>query len=113
MSITNITVNNGGLTRAFEAWKLSSKDAEKFNERNKTLPGLSDFISEQLFYSTFGQSFCEKIKPKLVEMFSEIDVHSKGKYRAIGSVNSNEYFAKTFNCSKNSSMNPEKKCLIW
>jgi len=33
-------------------------------------------------------------------MFSEIDVHSKGKYRDIGSVSSNEYFAKTFQLSK-------------
>ncbi len=41
------------------------------------------------------------------------DVHTFGKTRINGAVTNNEYFAKAFNCPKNSSMNPEKKCKIW
>jgi len=106
--------DNGGLGRSFEAWKLSYiKDPKKFSERNKALPGLSDFTPEQLFYIAFGQSNCEKSTPEVSEMNSEIDPHSPGKYRIIGSIVNSEHFAKTFNCPKNSPMNPEKKCLIW
>ena len=97
-----------------EAWKLSSKDSKKFNERNKALPGLSNFTAEQLFYIAFGQSYCEKYTPEIVrKVYEEQNVHNPGQYRVIGSVSNSEHFAKTFNCPKNSPMNPEKKCLIW
>jgi len=105
--------DNGGINRSFEAWKLSSKDAKKFNERNKVLPGLSDFTAEQLFYISFSQAFCEKLTPEVREIRNENDPHSPGKYRVIGTLSNNEHFAKTFNCPKKSPMNPEKKCLIW
>jgi len=114
LTLNENLADNGGLSRSFEAWKLSSiKDPKKFSERNKALPGLSDFTPEQLFYIAFGQSFCEKNTPELLEMLNETDPHSPGQYRIIGSVSNNEHFAKTFNCPKNSPMNPEKKCLIW
>jgi len=113
LTLNENLADNGGLSRALEAWKFTSKDTKKFNERNKALPGLSEFTDEQLFYIAFGQSFCEKMKPELVEIYNEKDTHSRGKYRVIGSVSNNEHFAKTFNCPKNSPMNPEKKCLIW
>jgi len=105
--------DNGGLSRSFEAWKLSSKDTKTFKERNRALPGLSDYTAEQLFYISFGQTWCNKVTPERAEKLNESDPHSRGKYRIIGSVSNNEHFAKTFNCPKNSSMNPEKKCLIW
>jgi len=105
--------DNGGLSRSLEAWKLSSKDDKMFNERNKALPGLSDFTAEQLFFISFGQAFCEKYTPEIREKRIEDDPHSPGEYRVIGSISNNEYFAKAFNCPKKSPMNPEKKCLIW
>ena len=113
ITLTENMSDNGGLKRSFEAWKLSSKDAKTFNERNKALPGLSDFTAEQLFYISFGQTNCEKITSEVTEKLNDKDPHSRGKYRVIGSVSNNEHFAKTFNCPKNSPMNPEKKCLIW
>ena len=105
--------DNGGLSRSFEAWKLSSKDTKTFKERNRALPGLSDYTAEQLFYISFGQTWCNKVTPERAEKLNESDPHSRGKYRIIGSVSNNEHFAKTFNYPKNSPMNPEKKCLIW
>jgi len=105
--------DNGGLSRAFEAWKLSNKDDEKFNERNKALPGLSEFTAEQLFYIAFGQSFCEKGTPEMAKTYLSSNLHSLGQYRIIGSISNNEQFAKVFSCPKNSPMNPELKCKIW
>ena len=105
--------DNGGLSRSFEAWKLSSKDTKTFKERNRALPGLSDYTAEQLFYISFGQTWCNKVTPERAEKLNESDPHSRGKYRVIGTLSNNEYFAKSFNCPKKSPMNPEKKCLIW
>jgi len=113
ITLTENMSDNGGLKRSFEAWKLSSKDAKTFNERNKALPDLSNFTAEQLFYISFGQTWCEKMTPEVTEKLNDSDPHSRGKYRVIGSISNNEHFAKTFNCPKNSPMNPEKKCLIW
>jgi len=105
--------DNGGINRAFEAWKLSSNDTTTFNERNKPLPGLSNFTPDQLFFISFGQFWCEKITPELAEIHNESNPHSRGKYRVIGTLSNNEYFAKSFNCPKKSPMNPEKKCILW
>jgi len=105
--------DNGGINRSLEAWKLSRKDKKKFNERNKALPGLSDFTAEQLFYVSFGQIYCEKRTPESLKHQILTNEHSPGKYRIIGTLSNNENFAKVFNCPKNSPMNPEKKCLIW
>jgi len=111
LTLNENIADNGGIKRAFEAWKLSSKDTKKFKERNKALPGLSKFTPEQLFYVSFGQNYCEKATPTKLE--NSVDVHAIGKYRVIGVVSNDEDFAKAFNCPKKSPMNPEKKCLIW
>ncbi|OUM64689.1 hypothetical protein PIROE2DRAFT_42280, partial [Piromyces sp. E2] len=113
LTINENLADNGALSRAYEAWILSSKNVEKFTERNKALPGLSDYTLDQLFYIAFGQSWCEKFRPEyLVELVTK-DLHSVPKHRVNGVVSNNEHFAKTFNCPKNSPMNPEKKCKIW
>jgi len=114
LTLNENLADNGGLSRALEAWKLSSKDPKKFNERNKALPNLSNFTADQLFYIAFGQSYCENYTPEIVRKgYEEQNVHSPGRYRIIGSVSNSEHFAKIFNCPKNSPMNPEKKCSVW
>jgi len=105
--------DNGGINRAFEAWKLSSNDTSIFNERNKVLPDLSKFTAEQLFFVSYSQFWCEKITPELAEKHNESNPHSRGKHRVIGTLSNNDYFAKAFNCPKKSPMNPEKKCILW
>jgi len=113
MTLNENISDNGGINRAFEAWKLSSSDTTTFNKRNKALPGLSKFTAEQLFYIAFGQAYCEKVTPEQMEIYNESNNHSIGKYRTIGTISNNENFAKTFNCPKKSPMNPEKKCILW
>jgi len=54
-----------------------------------------------------------KYTTEIADIINERDIHSPGKYRVNGSVSNNEHFTKTFNCPKNSPMNPNKKCLIW
>lgn len=40
-------------------------------------------------------------------------VHSPPSVRVQGSLANFEQFAHTFNCSSNTTMNPERKCVLW
>jgi len=106
--------DNGGLTRAYEAWKISlSKDVENAKKHNEHLPGLSQYTFDQLFYISFGQIWCSKDRPESAIQRIRTDPHSPPKHRVNGAVSNSEHFSETFNCPPNSPMNPEKKCLIW
>jgi len=114
LTLNENLADNGGVARAFEAWKLSKrKNPEKAKENNKKLPGLTQFTPEQLFFISFGQDWCTKIRSGYAKERINIDNHSPGKYRVIGVVSNSKQFAKTFKCPANSKMNPNKKCLIW
>ncbi|OUM58062.1 hypothetical protein PIROE2DRAFT_16763 [Piromyces sp. E2] len=102
--------DNDGLNRAYEAWKMSiENDPENSKKRNWKLPSLhSQYTMEQLFFISFGQTFCSSFP-----MYNHIgDDHSPYKYRINGSVSNNKKFAKVFNCPVKSSINPETKCTL-
>ncbi|ORX83222.1 zincin [Anaeromyces robustus] len=102
--------DNGGLDRAYEAWKLSiENNPEKAKEHNKLLPGLSNYTMDQLFYIAFANSYCEVG----TSIYANEDEHSPGKSRVNGSVSNNERFAKIFNCPTKTPMNPDTKCVLW
>jgi len=105
--------DNGGIARAYEAWQLSmKKNQEMAKKNNMSLPGLEGFTFDQLFYISFGQLWCSNTEEYLLIDYLR-DEHSPAKFRVLGSVSNSEHFAKTFNCPKNSPMNPEKKCSLW
>jgi len=50
----------GGLARAYESWKLSLlEDPETAKQKNKQLPGLTQYTNDQLFFISFGKTWCE------------------------------------------------------
>lgn len=105
--------DNGGLSRAYEAWKISlNKDIELAKKHNEHLPGLSQYTFDQLFYISFGQIWCSKDRPESAIQRIRTDPHSPPKHRVNGAVRNSVHFAETFNCPQNSPMNPEEKCLI-
>ncbi|ORX79341.1 zincin [Anaeromyces robustus] len=110
VSLGENIADNGGLSRGYEAWKLSLENNPKAKEINKKLPGLSQFTNDQLYFISFGQSWCRKsdIKKDIDHLMNE---HPPAKFRVIGTVANNEYFAKAFNCPIKSPMNPEDKLL--
>jgi len=106
--------DNGGLARAYEAWKISlSRDAEEAKEHNVRLPGLSQYTLDQLFYISFGQIWCSKSRPESAIQRIRNDPHSPPQHRVNGAVSNSVHFSETFHCAANAPMNPEKKCLIW
>jgi len=101
--------DNGGIARAYEAWQLSLKNnLEEVSNRNKKLPGLSNYTLDQLFYISYGHLYCTADNTII-----EFNNHSPSKARVNVVLSNSKHFAKTFNCPKNSPMNPENKCELW
>lgn len=105
--------DNGGLARAYEAWKISLEKDEASKSHNQYLPGLSQYTFDQLFYISFGQIWCSKSRPESAVQRIRTDPHSPPQHRVNGAVSNSEHFAQTFACAKDAPMNPEKKCSIW
>jgi len=108
--------DNGGLARAYEAWKLSlQEDPEQVKKENQLLPGLSHYSMDQLFFISFAQLYCENEDNynSFITDHTLEDEHSPGSARVRGVVSNSKVFAKVFNCPVKSAMNPEKKCQVW
>jgi len=104
--------DNGGLACGYDAYKRSlSKNKNKNN--NQRLPGLTKYSQDQLFYISFGQAWCGKLRPELAVTQSLTDEHSINNIRVIGALSNSKEFAKAFKCKPNSPMNPEKKCSMY
>ncbi|ORX42211.1 zincin [Piromyces finnis] len=101
--------DNGGLTRAYESWKLSMKeDPEHVKKENQLLPGLSKYTMDQLFFISFGQIWCNN-----EYFYPKNDPHASGSARVRGTIANSKEFAAAFNCPLKSKMNPDKKCQLW
>ncbi|XP_034489006.1 membrane metallo-endopeptidase-like 1 [Drosophila innubila] len=106
-----------GLRMAMGAYRSHMKQLISENNssnvlKNEQMPGL-DLSPEQLFYVGFAQVLCADYKE---ETYWEewTDDHVMEKYRVLGTVTNDEYFAQSFNCPSGSPMNPNsKKCRIW
>jgi endothelin-converting enzyme len=95
----------GGLNAAFKAWKAREAASGQLNQR---IPGLEEFSNEQLFFISYGNSWCEKSRPGQLMTQVYSDAHSPAKDRIIGTTSNSVDFKKAFNC-------PAKKatCDLW
>ena len=90
------------------------EDPETVKKENKKLPGLTQYTADQLFFMSFGHTWCGNIyNDSNYLKFISYDVHSPGNARVNGAVSNSKIFAKTFNCPINSKMNPKDKCELW
>ncbi|KAJ3129469.1 Endothelin-converting enzyme 1 [Nowakowskiella sp. JEL0407] len=104
--------DNGGLSRAYEAWLLDLK-ASGPNSRNFWLPGLHQFSREQLFFVGFGQVWCQAILPSAALRRVRTDPHSPNRLRVNGAVQNSQYFRDAFRCREGKPMSPKDRCEIW
>ncbi|RHZ84461.1 hypothetical protein Glove_81g81 [Diversispora epigaea] len=105
--------DNGGLRGAFQAWFArynNDSDSKLYN--NYLLPGLN-VTREQLFYISFGHSWCSKSRPETAVERVRTDPHSPPVWRVNGVLRNSKHFAETFNCKAGSKMNPIDKCDLW
>ena len=94
----------GGLNAAFSAWK--KRDAQN---PNLELPGLKGRLTkEQLFFVSYGRTWCSKIRKEAAVDRVRTDPHSPAWVRVLGTTANAPAFLEAFNC-------PVKKprCELW
>jgi predicted metalloendopeptidase len=96
----------GGLKLAYSAFK----EAQKASPERVSADGMSE---EQVFFIAYGQSWCEKMRPELLELMAKTNPHSPPQYRVNGVVSDTPAFAEAFSCKEGSPMRPAKACSVW
>ena len=81
------------------------------NGEEPLLPGLTDFNQRQLFWIRNAHRFCSYHSNKWLKRAMK-DSHTPDKYRLLGSMMLSDEFARDFNCSSKTAMNPIKRCQI-
>ncbi|KAK2579846.1 hypothetical protein KPH14_007530 [Odynerus spinipes] len=99
-----------GLEASLGAYHIYIK--ENKDKKEEVLPGLENLTTEQLFFLSYANIFCEVLSPERLKKYNG-DQHSTGRLRVLGPISNSESFAKAFNCPVGSPMNPERKCNIW
>lgn len=108
LTVNENMADTGGL---YTAYKTYQRWVEKHG-KEKRLPGLP-YTSNQLFWLSFASVWCNKETAAHLEHAILHDEHSPPRYRVKGVLSNLKEFSTDFNCKKGSTMNPEKKCLLW
>jgi len=101
--------DNGGIHEAFRAYTRSVESLGK----EPSLPGLTQFTSEQMFFISNAQVWCEIQTPE--HLLGQVlgDPHSPGRFRVVGPLGNSEDFQREFNCPADAAMNRVDKCKVW
>jgi endothelin-converting enzyme len=97
--------DGGGINNAFRAWK---KRETASGTPNAGLPGLEKFTNDQLFYISYGNSWCEKMRKEALLKQVLSNEHSPADTRILGPLENAVDFKKAFNCPVK-----EAKCSLW
>ena len=100
--------DNGGMRQSLLAYRRMVNETGS----ELRLPSLN-YDPEQLFWISFGKTFCQKIRPQ-IEINSVITgVHTPARHRVEEVVKNSKEFSKAFKCPIGSNMNPVNKCHLW
>ena len=81
------------------------------NGEEPLLPGLTDYNQRQLFWIRNAHRFCSYHSNNWLKRAMK-GSHTPHKYRILGSMMLSDEFAKDFNCSNKTYMNPPKRCPV-
>jgi len=98
----------GGVKMAYKAYRNWVKD----NGEEYVLPKLNK-TSDELFFIGYAQKECHLSTMKALTDAIKDDVHAPSMFRITGTMSNSVEFAKAFNCSATSTMNPQNKTSIW
>jgi endothelin-converting enzyme len=93
----------GGLTASFAAWQKRAKTSP-----NKLLPGLEQFSAEQMFFISYSNWWCGKVRPAQAVNYVYTDPHSPADKRIIGTLSNSKAFREAFQCKVK-----QPSCELW
>ena len=93
----------GGLSASFAAWK----DADE-RKRGQLLPGLQNFTKEQIFFMSYSNFWCGKIRPETAVNLIYRDPHAPTRARILGTLANSRGFKEAFSCPSK-----EPTCELW
>ena len=88
---------------------LEKKDREK----EQRLPGLTEYSTDQLFFMSFANMWCETKSIGALAGQLQGDVHSPGPVRVKAVVSNMQQFQDAFKCKTSDKMVKEDKCIVW
>src|SRR5262245_48578613 len=98
--------DNGGVRIAYYAlMELLARKAPP--------PPIDGFTSEQRFFISFAQVWCENASDQDFRRRAQEDVHSPGRWRANGVLQNMPEFRKAFGCKEGAPMAPVNACRVW
>jgi putative endopeptidase len=74
---------------------------------------LDGFTAEQRFFISYGQSWCQNMRPERERMLAQTNPHSPPRYRVNGVVSNMPEFAKAFSCKADAPMVRQNACRVW
>lgn len=101
--------DNGGLNEAFVAFQTHQR---KYGLSPK-LSDLPQYTPEQLFFISYGNSWCSRFRTEAMRQQIEYNVHAPAQFRVNVPVSNSNDFMKAFNCPIESPMNSKHKCTLW
>uniref|UniRef100_A0A0N5C276 Peptidase_M13 domain-containing protein n=1 Tax=Strongyloides papillosus TaxID=174720 RepID=A0A0N5C276_STREA len=120
-SITNKSINglltlaeniadNGGLKIAHRAYM---KYLQSIGGNDIGIPAYKDYTNEQLFFISFGRTYCEYSSKDILKERIKTDHHTPGEIRTNVALSNYKPFTDAFKCPVKSKMNPENKCELF
>ena len=105
--------DNGGMREAWGAFKKFQSEPEQLHQREKRLPGLMEYSSDQLFFMSFANMWCETKTISALAAQLKSDPHSPGSVRVKAVTSNMQEFQDAFKCKIGDKNVREKKCIVW
>jgi endothelin-converting enzyme/putative endopeptidase len=97
--------DNGGARIALMALLNTIGDGSK--------PAVDGFTPEQRFFLSFGQIWCENMRPEAAKLLVQTNPHSPPQFRVNGVLMNMPEFQKAFSCKSGQPMVSANACRVW
>jgi predicted metalloendopeptidase len=100
--------DNGGVKLAYQAYQTW-----KAQQATPPQPLVDGYTDDQLYFMAYGQSWCDKMTPEMLETRAHSNPHSPPRWRVNGVIVNQPGFGPAFRCAAGTPMNPGKPCSVW
>jgi predicted metalloendopeptidase len=100
--------DNGGVKLAYQAYQTW-----KAQQATPPPAAVDGYTDDQLYFMAYGQSWCDKMTPEILETRAHSNPHSPPMWRVNGVIVNQPGFGPAFHCAAGAPMNPGKQCNVW